>query len=102
MKLKLKIAVAGLIVLLVAGVAVGQRFRGGGGRFRQAPQDEDAEGNPFSGKDGEFRLARVKYKTFGGAGSHGLFQPWWAVDYPYAEQHFFEALRRVTDIDVAD
>ena len=50
----------------------------------------------------EFHLARIKYKTSGGAGSHGIIQPWWAIDYPYAEEHFFAALRRVTNITVAD
>ena len=47
-------------------------------------------------------MARVKYRTFGGGGSHGIFQPWWAIDYPYAEEHFFAALRRVTNITVSD
>jgi hypothetical protein len=47
-------------------------------------------------------MARVKYKTFGGGGSHGLIQPWWAIDYPLAEEHFFAALRRVTNLTVAD
>jgi hypothetical protein len=44
----------------------------------------------------------MKYRTFGGGGSHGIFQPWWAIDYPYAEEHFFPALRRSTNIQVAD
>lgn len=47
-------------------------------------------------------MARVKYRTFGGGGSHGIRQPWWAIDYPFAEEHFFAALRRVTNITVAD
>jgi hypothetical protein len=42
------------------------------------------------------------YRTFGGAGSHGYIQPWWAVDYPYAEEHFLPALRRLTNLFVAD
>jgi hypothetical protein len=50
----------------------------------------------------EFQMARVKYRTLGGGGSHGLRQPWWAIDYPYAEEHFFGALRRVTNITVSD
>jgi Domain of unknown function (DUF4159) len=52
--------------------------------------------------DAEFQLARVKYRTFGGGGSHGYWQPWWAIDYPLAEEHFFPALRRSTNIQVAD
>jgi hypothetical protein len=41
------------------------------------------------------------YKTVGGGGSHGYFQPWWAIDYPLADQHFLEALRRMTMLQVA-
>ena len=52
--------------------------------------------------DAEFQLARVKYRTIGGGGSHGYFQPWWAIDYPLAEEHFFPALRRTTNVQVAD
>lgn len=52
--------------------------------------------------EAEFQLARVKYRTFGGGGSHGYFQPWWAIDYPLAEEHFFPALRRSTNIQVSD
>src|ERR1051326_9234045 len=90
MKVAFKVGIAGLVLLLVAGMALSQDRR----RFgRQAQDDTEAEGNPFSGADGEFRLGRVKYKTFGGAGSHGLIQPWWAIDYPFAEEHFFAALR---------
>jgi len=52
--------------------------------------------------DAEFQMARLIYKTHGGGGSHGYFQPWWAIDYPLAEEHFFPALRRMTNIQVAD
>jgi len=54
------------------------------------------------GPEAEFQMARVKYRTFGGGGSHGYYQPWWAIDYPLAEEHFFPALRRTTNIQVAD
>src|SRR5215472_13400451 len=50
----------------------------------------------------EFHLARMIYKTVGGGGSHGYFQPWWAIDYPLADQHFLEALRRMTMLEVAE
>ena len=52
--------------------------------------------------EAEFHLARMIYRTRGGGGSHGYFQPWWAIDYPVAEEHFLPALRRMTNIDVAD
>ena len=93
-KTVLKTAI-GLICCLVAGIAISQtRSRG---RYLDEPSPE-AEFHPGA----EFRMARVKYRTFGGAGSHGLIQPWWAIDYPYAEEHFFAALRRVTNLTVAD
>src|SRR6266853_7043693 len=57
---------------------------------------------PTEGNDDEFRLARIMYPTVGGGGSHGYYQPWWAIDYPLAEEHFFPALRRSTNIQVAD
>src|SRR4249920_1725081 len=52
--------------------------------------------------EAEFHMARMIYRTRGGAGSHGFIQPWWAIDYPYAEEHFFAALRRVTNLTVSD
>src|ERR1041384_8316022 len=57
---------------------------------------------PGDGPEAEFQMARVKYRTFGGGGSHGIYQPWWAIDYPYAEMHFLSALRRTTNVQVAD
>jgi hypothetical protein len=56
----------------------------------------------IDGPEAEFQLARVKYRTFGGGGSHGYVQPWWAIDYPLAEEHFFPALRRSTNLQIAD
>jgi Domain of unknown function (DUF4159) len=52
--------------------------------------------------EAEFHLARLIYRTRGGGGSHGLFEPWWAIDYPFAEEHFLPALRRMTQMSVAD
>src|SRR5262245_9570670 len=75
-------------VCVVAGIAHSQASR--------RSRDTSAES-----ADAEFQMARVIYKTYGGAGSHGLIQPWWAIDYPYAEDHFFAALRRLTNISVA-
>src|SRR5262245_12342383 len=54
------------------------------------------------GTGAEFHMMRVKYRTYRSAGSHGIIQPMWAVDYPYAEEHFFPALRRSTKITVSD
>jgi hypothetical protein len=66
---------------------------------RAKAESPDMQGN---GPEAEFQMARVKYRTFGGGGSHGYFQPWWAIDYPLAEEHFFPALRRTTNVQVAD
>lgn len=42
------------------------------------------------------------YATSARAGSRGIIQPMWGVDYPLAEAHFLPALKRYTQIDVAD
>jgi hypothetical protein len=52
--------------------------------------------------EAEFHMARVIYRTSGGAGSRGFRQPWWAIDYPNAEEHFLPALHRLTNMSVAD
>jgi hypothetical protein len=85
----LRTAAAGLLVILLAGIASSQTG---------IPSRKSNEDLP----EAEFHLGRMKYRTRGGAGSHGIFEPWWAVDYPFAEQHFLPALRRLTNISVAD
>src|SRR2546428_14062886 len=85
---RLPTVIAGLIVFLLAGIGISQT------RSRDSDAQKDAES--------EFRIARIKYPTVGGGGSHGYFQPWWAIDYPLAEEHFLPALRRVTNIKVSD
>jgi len=50
----------------------------------------------------EFQMARLIYRTSGCAGSHGICQPWWAIDYPYAEEHFLAAMKRLTKIAAAE
>ena len=52
--------------------------------------------------EAEFHLARMKFPTVGGGDSHGYVNPWWAIDYPFAEEHFLPALRRLTKLWVAD
>ncbi|MBI4473182.1 MAG: DUF4159 domain-containing protein [Acidobacteria bacterium] len=84
-----KIIAAGLMMCVVAGVAGSQN------RNRSFEFD-------FEYPEAEFQIARVKYRTFGGAGSRGYRQPWWAIDYPMAEEHFLPALRRLTNLSVAD
>jgi hypothetical protein len=81
-----RIAASALALCLVAGVASSQRVLFGGG----------------DGPASEFHLARMVYSTFGGGGSRGFGQPWWAIDYPYAEIHFLPALSRLTNLRVAE
>jgi len=88
MKLKIKMMIAGSLVVLLAGIESGLGSRG----------TDSQSGLP----EGEFHMARLIYRTRGGGGSHGIVQPWWAIDYPYAEEHFLPALRRMTNLSVAD
>ena len=76
-------------VCLVGGLATAQFGR------RQAP---DPGGAP---PEAEFHMARFAYYARGCAGSRGYCNPWWAIDYPYAEAHFLPAVERMTRIQVA-
>ncbi len=76
---------AGWLACLLCGVAFSD-----GGKHAQVA-DNSA---------GEFQMARVIYATVGGGGSRGYFEPWWAIDYPLAEEHFVAALRRLTNLSV--
>ena len=88
--MRAKVTAAGLIaVFLLGGIASSQRRM-----IRENPGGDSPEG--------EFHMARIKYRTYGGAGSRGFIQPWWAIDYPFAEEHFLPALRRATNMSVAD
>ena len=107
---RLKIAGAALLVCLLGGIAGRSALR----TSLLAPsQDEGVKPKAAKLKtqgkypksdppEAEFHLGRVMYPTRGGAGSHGFIQPWWAVDYPYAERHFLPALRRLTKVSVAE
>jgi hypothetical protein len=52
--------------------------------------------------EAEFHMARLAYYSPGCAGSRGLCNSYWSIDYPYAEAHFLPALERLTRIDAAD
>jgi uncharacterized protein DUF4159 len=51
--------------------------------------------------EGEFHMARLIYGG-GLGGFRGFFNNWWAIDYPEAEEHFMPALRRITNMTIAD
>jgi hypothetical protein len=63
--------------------------------FRRAP--EIVSGPP----EAEFHMARLAYAATGCAGSRGFCNPWWAIDYPFAEAHFLPAVERLTRIEVS-
>ena len=83
-----KTAATALLICLLASAASSQ------GR-RKSPNEGDAP-------EAEFHMARMIYRTNARAGSRGIAQPMWAVDYPQAEEHFFAALRRLTNISVSE
>lgn len=84
-----RILTVAVLLLLAAGIAVSQFSS-----TRYAP------GERYD--DAEFQPVRVVYRTFGGAGSRGYSNPWWAIDYPDAEIHFLPALNRLTNISVSE
>jgi Domain of unknown function (DUF4159) len=78
------------VLVAVATAALAQRW---------TPRLEDTVGPP----EAEFQMVRVAYSTRGGcAGSRGWCNDWWAIDYPYAEQHFLPAVGRLTRIEVSE
>ena len=86
-KLRRRLVMAALLAWSLAVAASSQNFK-----------------DPTEGErpDAEFQIARVMYATDARAGSRGIAQPMWAVDYPLAEAHFLPALRRYTTVDTAE
>ncbi len=83
-----------LVFLLAAGalLAAAASERG----YRDLAKDA------ISPPEAEFHMARMIYRTYNGGGSHGFWEPWWAIDYPLAEEHYLPALRRMTRTEVAE
>ena len=79
-----RILTAGLLVCSLA-VAAGS----------QSGKDPTVGDRP----DAEFQIARIMYATNARAGSHGVNNPIWAVDFPLSELHFVSTLQRYTRID---
>jgi hypothetical protein len=118
---RLRIAVVVLAILMLAILASSQggqygggQYGGGqfgGGGFRGGGDDSVAHndngvGGSHHGRSGppeaEFHFGRLKYSTYAFGGSHGFKQPFWAVDYPLAEEHFLAALKRMSIINTAE
>lgn len=86
----LRTAAAAIIALLLAVIGSGQNGNS------SADFDDKSEM-----PEAEFQIARLMYATNARAGSRGISQPIWAVDYPLADEHFFDALTRLTKIQTA-
>jgi hypothetical protein len=83
-------AVIGIVALcLVSAASSSQGRRRSWGTSGEAPE-------------AEFHMARLIYGGGLGAFSGFFNNNWWAIDYPEAEEHFLPALRRVTNMSVAD
>jgi uncharacterized protein DUF4159 len=83
-KIRRRIFTAGLLACCLASAA--------GSQSRRDPTVGDRP-------DAEFQIARIMYATNARAGSHGVNNPMWAVDFPLAEEHFVSTLKRYTRID---
>ena len=62
---------------------------------------ETWESDPRAGEDAEFHFIRLEYVTLPGVRG-GFLRPWWRQDWPAAEIHFAQGIRRLTGIDVGD
>jgi hypothetical protein len=89
------VAAAAALACLFAALGTGQMRRRIGsmnvGNILPSPTGEALPAD-------EFHMGRLIYPTRGGAGSRGYINPWWAVDYPMAEEHFTTAVNRLTNI----
>jgi hypothetical protein len=63
--------------------------------------EDDPEPTPAdAGEKTEWQFARLRYEMYdsGGRGGRGRFRGAWAVDYPTAERHFVQGIRRLSRI----
>src|SRR5579871_5609153 len=91
---------------LLAAAAVAQRGRGGFRGFQALPDDDDTLPPAHNG---EYHFLRVEYtdlpshhRGFGFSSRMGQGSGWWLVDWPAADNHFTEGVRRLTRIEVGD
>jgi hypothetical protein len=99
----------GLVVLLlaVAVAAMAQRGRRGGfGGFGFGPAGGPL---PTFPAEGEFHFIRMEYtdlpghsRGFGYSSRTGRANGWWVMDWPDADYHFSEGVKRLTRIGVGD
>jgi hypothetical protein len=77
-------------------------------RFRFQEQEEEGP-RPTFASGAEFHFIRVQYtdlpeyhRRFGYASRGATGEGWWMVDWPDADDHFSEGVRRLTRIDTGD
>ena len=91
-----RIAAAAVILLSLGVLGLAQR--------RSTPP---ADGPAATGPNAEFYFIRVEYSDLAGGGrgfrrgfGGGFGRGWWMQDWPRAEEHFTEGVKRLTRIDV--
>jgi hypothetical protein len=84
------LAIALCVLLLAPALEAWQRFRRPYSSRSWEPVQTD--------EDAEFYFTRLVYGGYGGWGRRGG----WATDYPDAEYHFMQGVRRLTSIDAAE
>ena len=90
-------AAAALLATLVAAAYVAISWA-------QAKGEERDDTHPAAG---EFHFARMIYQDRAGYGGGGFFRRgrgrgWWQQDWPAADTHFTQAIRRLTRIDAGE
>jgi hypothetical protein len=87
---------AGLAITLAFGLATAQ----------PAATPAQPAASSRAARPHEFHMARLIHAPPGGGergfGFGGFGRPWWAIDYPEAEYHLINGLRRLTRLDSSD
>ncbi|MBZ5579331.1 MAG: DUF4159 domain-containing protein [Acidobacteriia bacterium] len=94
------VAVGGVLLIALAGMAQRGRFRGFG-------EEESAVETPP--RPAEFHFLRMQYNDlpgyqagFGFRSRNGRGRGWWMQDWPDAEDHFSAGIERLTRVDTGD
>lgn len=89
---------AAILALCVGGVAVAQWS--GGARPWWYGEDDWASTPPDANEKTEFAFARLRYPSYRGSGLGGYWamRGNWTIDYPKADRHFVQGLRRLTRV----
>lgn len=84
---------AAVLALVLCSLLLGQRRRGW-------YEDDYVPMPPDAGEKTEFAFARLMYPSWRGPGMGGMwaYRGNWAIDYPKADRHFVQGLRRLTRV----